>query len=238
MPALQKVRRQAQGISCKSNLKQYGIATRMYLDSNNLRFFGPREWLFTTSPTGCEWHDASHNLIDFPEEAGVLWPYLKDFDIHLCPIFKSVAKNRGCPSCNGRTIPVEPQYSYSMNCLIGAPYGSDAPTTALENLARKARMESNISNPANVVVFTEENAWTIPDISSTHFNDNFLRACTPTPMDAFATFHDAPAGDLNSGFAHAVFVDGHVDRVSAWPQPNSFIMCWPGGSPIPTQWGP
>ena len=67
-PALQKVKRKAQGISCKSNLRQYGMATRMYLDNNNFRFFGPREWLFTTSPTGCQWHDASHNLIDSPEE--------------------------------------------------------------------------------------------------------------------------------------------------------------------------
>lgn len=237
-PALQKVRRQAQKINCQSNLRQYGMATRMYLDSNNLIFFGPREWLFKTSPTGCQWHDAKHNLIDYPEEAGVLWPYLKDFDVHLCPTFNSVAKTRGCPSCSGTRIPVEPQYSYSMNCLIGAPYAGDATTTALQNTANRAKVESNIINPANVIVFTEENPWTIEGLSTNHFNDNFLRSCTPSAMDCFATFHDAPDSEMNLGYANSLFVDAHVDRVSAYPQPNTFNLCWPGGEPIPKQWGP
>jgi prepilin-type N-terminal cleavage/methylation domain-containing protein/prepilin-type processing-associated H-X9-DG protein len=237
MPALQKVKKQAEGIVCRSNLKQYGLAVRMYLDSFNGKYFGPRVWLFTSSPTGCQWHDAKHNLVDLPNEAGVLWPYLKDKDIHLCSTFRSLAKSRGCPACGGRTIPVEPQYSYGMNCLLGDPYGSDAPTTALQNIAKKAVNESNVKNQANVVIFTEENCWTIPGLSVNIFNDNYLRTTTPSVQDCFATFHDAPAKNLNKGFANAVMVDGHVERVSAWPQPNSFRMCWPGGSPIPEKWG-
>jgi len=237
-PALHKVKRKAQGIICKSNLRQYGMATRMYLDSNNFRFFGPREWLFKTSPTGCQWHDASHNLIDYPEEAGLLWPYLKNFDVHLCPTFNSCAKSRSCPTCKGKTFPVEPQYSYSMNCLIGSPYGNDARTTALENIVKSAKTESNIVNPAKVVLFTEENPWVIEGLSINHFNDNYLRSCTPSLMDCFATFHDAPDAAMNQGFANALFVDAHVERVSAYPQPNTFNLCWPGGAPMPDQWGP
>ena len=38
MPALQKVRKQAQEIVCRSNMKQYGLAMRMYLDANEARF--------------------------------------------------------------------------------------------------------------------------------------------------------------------------------------------------------
>jgi prepilin-type N-terminal cleavage/methylation domain-containing protein len=238
LPALQKVKKQAEGIICRSNLKGYGLATRMYLDSANGTFFGPRNWLFTTSPTGCQWHNAKHNLVDLPNEAGVLWPYLKDKDIHLCRTFNSLARMRGCPACGGSLYPVEPQFNYSMNCLIGDPYGSDASATEFQNISRNAVREGNIKNPARVVVFSEENCWTIPGFSVNIFNDNYLRATTPSLQDCFATYHDTSTQKMNSGFANAVFVDEHVERVSALPQPNTFKLCWPGGSPIPPRWGP
>jgi prepilin-type N-terminal cleavage/methylation domain-containing protein/prepilin-type processing-associated H-X9-DG protein len=37
MPALSKVKEQGRTIVCQSNLHQYGLAMRMYLDDNNLR---------------------------------------------------------------------------------------------------------------------------------------------------------------------------------------------------------
>lgn len=46
LPSLQRVRRKAQGIICRSNLKQYGIATRMYLDDNEGSFPYVNTWLF------------------------------------------------------------------------------------------------------------------------------------------------------------------------------------------------
>lgn len=42
MPALQRVKAQANEISCRSNLRQYGIAQYMYLDENNSHF--PLAW--------------------------------------------------------------------------------------------------------------------------------------------------------------------------------------------------
>ena len=50
-----------------------------------------------------------------------------------------------------------------------------------------------------------------------------------------ATFHKAPAQDLNQGYAHAAFVDGHVDQVSAYPPGNTFILSWPAGG-TPPRW--
>ncbi len=38
IPVLGKVREQGRTISCRSNLRQYGMATRMYLDDNDLYF--------------------------------------------------------------------------------------------------------------------------------------------------------------------------------------------------------
>ncbi|MBN1972154.1 MAG: prepilin-type N-terminal cleavage/methylation domain-containing protein [Sedimentisphaerales bacterium] len=222
LPALQKVKKQAEGIVCKANLKQYSLATRMYLDTFNGTFFGPRVWLFSSSPTGCQWHDARHNLVDLPDKAGVLWPYLKDKEVHLCPTFNILARSMGCPGppysdCDGE-IPVEPQYSYSMNCLLEGNYAK----------------EVNIKNPSCVVVFAEENCWHTSGFGVA-FNDNYLLPTTGTANDCFATFHDTSAQKLNEGLSNATFVDGHVASVSALPPPNTFRMCWPGGSPIPIE---
>ena len=42
MPALQRVKEQAQEIVCRGNLRQYGIAQAMYLDDNADRY--PSAW--------------------------------------------------------------------------------------------------------------------------------------------------------------------------------------------------
>jgi prepilin-type N-terminal cleavage/methylation domain-containing protein len=39
MPALERVRRQARGVACKSNLHQWGLVFAMYCDDNNGRFY-------------------------------------------------------------------------------------------------------------------------------------------------------------------------------------------------------
>jgi len=39
MPALERVRRQARGVGCKSNLHQWGLIFAMYCDDNNGYFY-------------------------------------------------------------------------------------------------------------------------------------------------------------------------------------------------------
>ena len=234
IPSLQKARRQAQGIICRSNLKQYGVATRMYLDNNQGKFPYVNTWLFKDGTMGCQWHDASRNLNKHPELVGVLWPYLKDKDIHLCPIFNTIAKQTGCRRCGGKPIPVEPQYGYVMNPYLNGDILNMVPKQ-YQDAVKKAGSEVGVKRPANVYLFSEENTWTIEGLSSDSFNDNSLHA-VPAPRidDCFATFHYTPAGNLDNGFANAVFVDGHVERVSARPVGNTFKLSWPGGSPIPS----
>jgi len=231
MPALQMVKKQAQGIVCRSNLKQYGVATRMYLDENQGMFPNAFSWLFKDGAWGCEWHNANKTLAENPELAGSLWPYLKDKNVHLCPLFNIIAKQTGCSICNGRDFPVEPQYGYSMNGFLGT--ASFMIPEQYRDDIESARKETNVKNPANVFVFSEENTWTIEGLSGDVFNDNNLIPGPGTRDDCFATFHDSPAGDLDIGFANAAFVDCHVDRVSAYPAGNTFKMSWPGGPPIP-----
>src|SRR4030042_5322247 len=124
MPALQRVKEQAREITCRANLRQYGIAQTLYLDDNDSRY--PSAWISlvgTEYPYAgyqryCRWHDPR-----YPPE-GPFWFYLKNPKAHLCPTFKGLAKNQGQlhPS-HDKTIPVIPQYSYSMNAYLGSKRG-------------------------------------------------------------------------------------------------------------------
>jgi prepilin-type N-terminal cleavage/methylation domain-containing protein len=233
MPALQRVKKQARNVICKNNLSQYGLASRMYLDDNNGDFPYSFSWLYDDGGfVGCGWHDASKNIIDHPERAGQLWPYLKDKDVHMCPEFYSVAKMTGCANCDGVEIPIEPQYSYSMNTYLNGDGWYSVPSQYKTNMA-KLRNESEVKNPSRVFFFSEENTFHVPELSNSIINDNNLRATPGIGNDHFATFHDAPSRDLKKGYAFAVFVDAHVERVSAYPAGNTFKLAWPSGPPFP-----
>ena len=222
MPALSKVKEQARTIICRSNLHQYGLAGRMYLDDNDRRFPDTLEWLYSNRPSGyCMWHDEANNLVKHPENAGLLWPYLKDADIHLCPTFRMVAKH--CyDSGHDPSIPVIAQYSYSQNAFVGGD-GKGMVSN-----------ESEVRYPANVFLFSEENSWKIPGLSGCGINDNNLRiGIPPDIVDCFATYHNAPGGDLNQGSANLVFVDGHVGSIKADEQKDfaNFKLAWPRLTP-------
>lgn len=224
MPALYKAKEQSRTVICRSNLHQYGLAARMYVDENRGRFPFSLTWLFSQQPSHyCQWHDRVNNLVNHPEYAGVLWPYLKDFDIHACRTFKMVARNRGCSDCGGSgTIPIEPQYSYSQNAFVGGDGRG------------MVELESQVKQTSRVFIYSEENSWEIPGLSRCGINDNNLRVgIPPDVVDCFATYHNPPGGDLNKGSANAVFVDLHVDTIKADEQPDggNFKFAWPRSTP-------
>jgi prepilin-type N-terminal cleavage/methylation domain-containing protein/prepilin-type processing-associated H-X9-DG protein len=233
MPALQRAKKQARDIICKSNLKEYGMASRMYLDDNEVNFPFSFTWLCEDFGfVGCGWHDKTKNLVDRPDRAGPMWPYLKNKDVHMCPEFYVTARSVGCSRCDGNTIPIEPQYSYCMNSYLNGDAWGAVPQqyrTSYEDL----RNESAVVNPSRVFNFSEENPFPIPGLSGAGTNDNNLRSTPPANTDCFATYHNAPSGDIEKGYANAVFVDSHVERVSAYPAGNTFILSWPSGPPIP-----
>lgn len=193
MPALQKVKKQAQEMVCRANLRQYGIAQAVYMEDFDNKY--PISWLSlvkTQEPvTGyrqeCRWHDPR-----YPAD-GPFWPYLSEEEVHLCPAFKVLSKSHGKdhPS-HVDSIPIDPYYSYSMNELIGN-----------EKRSRFTRSHSEI------FFFSEENMWLRPGCQYV-LNDNALCG---DGRDWFGTFHSAKSGDLNSGTANAVFVDAHVQEV-------------------------
>jgi prepilin-type N-terminal cleavage/methylation domain-containing protein len=193
MPALQKVKQQAQEITCKANLRQYGIAQNMYLDDFEDRY--PDAWtslVMTEEPEPgyeryCRWHDPR-----YPAD-GPFWPYLAADKIHLCPLFRTLAKTLGKNHpAHDSSIPIVPYYSYSMNNFIG-----------------QHKRSTFTRSKSTIFFFSEENMWTRSGCANV-LNDNALCG---DGRDWFATFHGASGGDLNSGNANAIFVDAHVESV-------------------------
>jgi len=192
------------------------------------------KWLYNKGGVNCNWHDESTNLDRHPELAGVLWPYLRGLGIHLCSTFDVVAREMSCQRCRGATIPVKPQYGYTMNSYLNGDAWDSVPAQ-YQTKIKDIRKETQVKEPANTFYFSEENSWAIPGISAAGINDNNLRSTPAANTDAFATFHRAPGRDKNLGFANAVFVDGHVEQVSAYPAGNTYQLSWPGNKPGP-QW--
>lgn len=52
LSALARAKEQAKTVVCRWNLRQYGIASRMYVDDNEARFLDPYTWLYTQAGTG------------------------------------------------------------------------------------------------------------------------------------------------------------------------------------------
>jgi len=200
MPALQRVKKQAQEMVCIANLRQYGIAQHMYLDDSDDRY--PSAWTSLVSNEHpysgyeryCRWHDPR-----YPAD-GPFWPYLKEGKVHLCPTFNSVARSEGSrhPS-HDPSIPMDPYYSYSMNAFLGVSPGSAGAT----------RRSGVTRSHDEVFFFAEENMWTRPGCPNV-LNDNALCG---DGRDWFGTFHGAKGGNWNEGNANAVFVDAHVEEV-------------------------
>ena len=193
MPALQRVKEQAQEMSCRANLRQYGIAQAVYLDDFDDKY--PYAWKSLVADEYpvpgyeryCRWHDPR-----YPAD-GPFWPYLAVEKVHLCPTFKVLAKSYGQNHPNhDKSIPIVPYYSYSMNYFIG----------------EKKRSEFTRRH-SEIFFFSEENMWTRPSCQYV-LNDNALCG---DGRDWFGTFHGMKGGDLNSGTVNAVFVDAHVQEV-------------------------
>ena len=261
MPALIRTRRISTRMVCGSYLRGYGTAGQLYLNENDGLFPEPNEWFYNpksdskSHPIGCRWHDRTMSpqgkiMMTSPENRGTMWPYIPLESP--CPTFRRFARSRGCENPNhNRNIGISPQNSYTMNGYLGSKQEGGV------------LRESEIRSPG-VFFFAEENSWSVrpnhPKFRakwlsaplSTKALDNTSLLVTPTPRaeDCFATYHDAPKGDLTRGSGHVVFIDGHVDKIRAEDQLRKIMhggnsslgpagnlsWAWANKSPPPGEW--
>jgi len=210
MPALQKVKEQARDITCRANLKQYGICGSMYLSDYDDRFPNPQRWLFSNGVGGegagglydeCDWH----NPAKIPD--GVFWDYMENMDVHMCEKFYTLAKTMGTQHAgtHKQNIPIDPQYSYSMNNYLG---GGGFGGGSGGDYVKKA---SEVKQPSKVLFFTEENLWIIEGYSKYSLNNNlFWTGPKGNSNNCIASYHQMRGGNLESGRGNICFVDGSV----------------------------
>jgi len=208
VPVLEKVRDQARTVICRSNLRQWGLAARIYLGDNEQNFPHPFDLLIIKN---IPFHHADYLRIG-EKPNGVLWPYLINMDILMCPQFEVLKKGYGFEDAVS---------SYCMNKYLG-----DYPIDPV-----RITNEQQVYNPSRVVLFSEENPWIIPDYSIVASN-TILWINNPYSYDMiignFATFHNAPSGRLNEGSANMVFLDGHVESLKRqYELINCFRLVWP-----------
>lgn len=235
MPALSKAKSIAQEILCKSNMHQYYLATELYANENDDRF--PPAWrsLYRTTSSGCTWHDESQSPDVLPSNAGPYWPYISNKKLNVCPTLATFARKFGTnhPGHNS-SIPIVPQFSYSMNGFIT---GTDS----------KGVKRSQInSSPSETFLWSEENMWKMKDADGTTIlsnyvlNDNALVVRffidATDPIDSFASFHKVSKakfsgqlpetpdgyGVYNTGSANALLLDG--SNIVVTPQDSHRYM--------------
>jgi hypothetical protein len=153
-------RERAKIIVCQTNLKMIGQSQFLFLNDNDDRFPNALTSLTASeSPVAgyqhyCRWHDSK-----YPPDGPLFSPYIDKDKVLLCPTFNKIAKQIGQNHpLHDASIPIVPQYSYSMNFFLSS------------------RKQSEITrNKAEVFLFAEENIWIRPGCSWV-FNDTALCA--------------------------------------------------------------
>jgi prepilin-type N-terminal cleavage/methylation domain-containing protein/prepilin-type processing-associated H-X9-DG protein len=222
IPSLRKAKNKAMQLFCFNNLHNYGIVMEMYLQDYDDAF--PCAWTSLYAEFQfpgeleryCRWHNEDYDLEEHPEYAGPLWPYMAVQDVHLCPFFVRVGKQRGAEHPYHRDeTPIVPINSYSMNALLGPNAGSTEPNGVLK--------KTEVKRISQTFFYAEENVWLNTSRAAAVVNDNALVVnwnttqevdqVNPPFVDCFGSFHNAPPDNLDAGLANAVFADGHAEYV-------------------------
>lgn len=195
LPALGAARDSAYESQCRSNLKQLGVAGFAYASDNKGEFTDPRRWVGPQGQPGYGDPTAIKTVTE-----GDLFEYVQDTEaIYLCPIATEKLDTR---NWSGR--PLVRNYVQNWNVGTNPQYSS------------KMYSMTDIKHTSDLVIYTEENTFTIAGFSNYTMNDGYLLSRfgpTSGPVDCFASFHGGKTGDLKSGFCYAVFADGHVESV-------------------------
>jgi len=152
MPTLERVRRQARGVGCKSNLHQWGLIFAMYTQDNDAYFYSGLLVSFG--------RDVAHG--DWWREC--LRPMSKDKKMWLCP---TARKHRSAADLSAMAIATNPFDAWRVPVSHGGDVGSYAPNgwmcnppADMSSLWGRGPMEyywrtHQVRGTHNIPVFTE-----------------------------------------------------------------------------------
>jgi len=237
LPALGKSKSKAQGIACMNNLRQMGVAFKMYPDDN-------RDWLVKPGNSGTEASSWVQGWLDFnPSNSdntnttqlvnrnkAAFAPYLPSAAAYKCPADRSTVTIRGTRVPRVRSM--------GMSQAIGGPGGWLQPGGMNDN-QKKYKVflkESDLGTPgpANVYVLLDEH----PDsINAGGFANTMVeRPASATIVDFPASYHNGAAG-INFADGHSEirkWVDARTKPPAKYnnslqlnvPSPNNLDMVW------------
>ncbi|MFH1881341.1 MAG: type II secretion system protein [Planctomycetota bacterium] len=236
MPALQRVKKQAEGVTCQSNLRQWGTIFAMYTDDN--------EGYFPERKSG---GDAYGRWMDSMREY-----YITAEDIRLCPVAKKIANPDmiqgidwwgstftswgnipGWDAGGQRTIGY--YGSYGVNGFIYVPVGSDVYGKATHRFWRTI----NVKGGNNIPMFLDCYFWCgWPDDDDTppEYDGHQLRP-DENAMNRFCL-------NRHEGHVNIIFMDYHVQKVGLkqlwtlkWSRDFNLVNPWTtAGGVLPADW--
>lgn len=221
LPALSRAKDAAKAVKCSSNLRQLAVAQAAYVADNDGQFTAARHWVWgDPNLNGVDDFRSRYNDPTLTDgiELGTLFPYVNgNLDIYLCPVSKDVLTPDTFPTSWGTDL----KRNYVQNWNVG-------PLTDYDKSfgwASEEHTPGSLKRPSDMVVFSEENSFTIPGYSRFTMNDGYLlgrRSVAEHDTDCFASFHNTPYADRTEGDANASFADGHVEFVN-YRQPEPYI---------------
>jgi len=255
LPALNKAREHGQRAVCKSNLKNYVLATFMYTGDNDDKFCDPRSCYFSQtapypvesgiiSPIHLRWCNGDLYLKEHPEYASAFYHYLKNAKAFICPTFARIASRASQDHFYrddaGNIRNYKPWYNYTMNAYLGSP----------DTGVRKSRVEklSEIKRPAETFCFTEESALVDERYNVSGLNDTYMIPGSDSMIEgwlnqtgSYLLIKPGPEGvgqfwDVIAGFHHAPSGDpmggkgncAFLDgHIEAHRRAETFPLAWP-----------
>jgi prepilin-type N-terminal cleavage/methylation domain-containing protein/prepilin-type processing-associated H-X9-DG protein len=229
IPSLAKAREKVKDTSCKSNLRNIGLAVAMYLDSNERKL--PN---FGNTSNGFLWYDAAGNMFT-PKTATTdtywgLWyySYLKDVKVFGCPSFTHIPEGLIYTNNNQDPVKVAKMAGYGLN------YHTKARGMNTSNVWRQAEF-----------LFCSDHAEPRPDGGTDDcFHNNDIQGAMNLTQyrkggSRFFSYrqifrHGVRYNDAErtGGHANVLWLDGHVTQLEETTGDDVELRWYTGDKPV------
>ncbi len=202
LPALGSAKRSASQIQCLSQLKQLGLASHLYWDDHEQRFF---PYLSKRADDGLVYwfgwlQSGGEGKRRFDASQGALWPYLQGRGVEQCPSF-----NYHDPRYKRKARGASYGYGYNLHLSRSGARLAQAQESML--------LLSQVQDPSRIALYAD----------AAQINDFQAPASPDNPMvEEFYYVNDGGSAYANGHFRHGEranvqFIDGHAASLRAAP---------------------